>query len=340
MTTATPRPAATGSADPATTAQTFEAIGGVLEIRRVAGHIGAELSGVDLSQPLSPLQVRAVWAAVLKYKVVFFHGQHLTHAQHIALGRQFGRLTGRSRPQSNAALDEHPEILTISPQVDRERFGKDMEAIYRERWRSSSTGWHSDVTHAVNPPAASILRAETVPAYGGDTQWTNLVAAYAGLPQPLRDLADRLRAVHTFFAGYALTEYHLQDREILDMINADAKVSIHPVVRVHPETGERALFVSPSRTEAIVGVSPTQSRHLLSLLFAETARPEYTVRFRWQPGDIAFWDNRSTAHLGATDFTHLDATRVMHRVTLLGDRPLGPDGYVSEAVTGQPITAV
>lgn len=307
-----------------------------MSVSRVAGHIGATVEGVDLSKPLDADTIGAVRSALLKHKVLFFRGQRLGHAEHIALGQQFGELTRRPNPQSGDGLDEFPQIFTVSPHVDIQRYGRDYEAHYRSRWRTTTSGWHSDMSHSINPPAASILRAETVPPCGGDTQWTNLVAAYEGLSPVLRDFVDGLRAEHSFWAGYHMLEHDEVDRSILDMVNKNASVSIHPVVRVHPETGERALFVSPSRTNRIMGMTPAESRRILDLLFEQITRPEYTVRFRWQVGSVAFWDNRSTAHIAPTDVDHLDAARVLHRVTIVGDRPVGPDGFASESVAGRP----
>jgi taurine dioxygenase len=156
-----------------------------------------------------------------------------------------------------------------------------------------------------------------------------LVAAYENLSAPLRALADQLRAEHRF-------GLHLQDGDkYLDRIRANPLVSIHPVVRVHPETGERALFVSPGFTSHIVGIPRHESKALLELFFEQITRPAFTVRFRWEPGDIAFWDNRATAHLAPQDIVHLNADRVLYRVTLTGDVPVGVDGVKSELVKGK-----
>jgi taurine dioxygenase len=309
----------------------------VLDVRRVAGHVGAQVDGIDLAGALDDATIAALREALLVHKVLFFRDQQLDHATHVALGQRFGTLTVRSRPQGNAELDAYPQILTISPQIDRDLFGVDYEAHYRRRWASGTTGWHTDMSHVVNPPAASILRAETVPPFGGDTQWTNLVAAYEGLSAPLRELCDGLHAEHSFFAGYRMVPSDPIDRGIIDMIGVEP-VAVHPVVRVHPETGERALFVNPSRTLRIVELSPAESIALLGLLFDQITRPEYTVRFGWRPGSVAFWDNRCTAHLAAPDIDHLDGVeRVLHRVTIIGDRPVGPDGYTSQALSGSPL---
>jgi taurine dioxygenase len=193
--------------------------------------------------------------------------------------------------------------------------------------------WHTDVTAVVNPPAGSILRAVNVPEIGGDTTWTNLVAAYEGLSEPLRALADGLKAEHRFNARQRFKE---TDNPFIRRAAANPQVSIHPVVRVHPETGERALFVSPGFTSHLIGLSQRESDKLLELFFEQIAKPAYTVRFRWNPGDIAFWDNRATAHLGPQDLDDYDVERVLYRTTLVGDVPVGVDGFRSLLVEGQP----
>jgi taurine dioxygenase len=184
-----------------------------------------------------------------------------------------------------------------------------------------------------------VLRAEIMPEHGGDTQWTNLEAAYRGLPGPLRAFVDGLQAEHSFFAAYSMSPYHPIDRQILDQVGQEPQVAVHPVVRVHPETGERSLFVNPARVARIVDLTPAESRHVLDLLFTEVTRPEYTVRWSWSAGDVAFWDNRSTAHLGIGDYAHTGQPRRLHRVTLLGDVPVGPDGRASRQVVGRTLTA-
>jgi alpha-ketoglutarate-dependent taurine dioxygenase len=298
---------------------------GTLTIRPVAGYIGADIDGVDLSQPLPDETVEEIKQALHRHKVVFFRGQQLDHASQIAFGRRFGELT-YAHPHDNAPPEEYPEIFTVDPARFEKRFGKGFRDEYR---------WHTDVTAAVNPPAGSILRAEIVPDFGGDTQWTNLVAAYEGLSAPVRAFVDTLRAEHRYGGSRGVTG----DNEYARAVNDNLLVAVHPVVRVHPETGERALFVNPGFTSRIVDVSASESTHVLGLLFAEITRPEYTVRFRWQPGHVAFWDNRATAHIAPRDLEHRDVARRLHRVTLLGDVPVGPDGRESEIVAGRPFTA-
>ena len=303
-----------------------------LTIARVAGRIGAEISGVDLAEPLDEPTVAAVRAALLEHKVVFFRAQRLDHGSQIAFARQFGELT-HAHPHEDAPPEQYPQILTIDPDRYAQKYGADYREEYRKKQYSYFAGWHTDVTAAVNPPAASILRAEAVPEFGGDTQWTNLVAAYEGLSAPLRRFADSLRAVHRFRLSGD------DESKISKRVNANLLIAEHPVVRVHPETGERALFVNPGFTDHVAGLNAVESRRVLDLFYEQLARPEYTVRFRWHPGDVAFWDNRATAHLAPTDLDHLDVQRTLHRVTLIGDRPVGVDGRESELIAGRPFLA-
>ena len=313
---------------------TAEAPVSTVAVRPVAGHIGADISGVDISRPLTGEQADAIRDALHRYKVIFFRGQDLDHAAQIAFGRQFGELT-YAHPHDDAPPEQYPEIFTVDPRRYEKRYGDGFREETRRRQYSYFTGWHTDVTAAVNPPAGSILRAEVVPEVGGDTQWTNLVAAYEGLSEPVRAFVETLRAEHRYGGPDAAGANSAYGKRI----NDNLLVAIHPVVRVHPVTGEKALFVNPGFTSHIVGVSARESRAILDLLYAEITRPEYTVRLRWAPGTVAFWDNRATAHLAPRDIEHLDLRRTLHRVTLVGDVPVGPDGRESELVAGQPFTA-
>lgn len=297
-----------------------------IAVTPLSAHIGAEIHGVDLAKPLAAEQVAAIRAALLKWRVVFFREQFLTHEQHVAFSSQFGELT-LGHPVFGH-VDGHPEIYSISKFRKATRF--EGQSLLRP-W----TGWHTDVTAAVNPPFASILRGVTIPPYGGDTQWTNLVVAYEKLSAPLRGFIDGLRGIHKFTApagasGTSEFEQAVKERSL---------VSEHPLVRVHPETGERALYVSPSFLKSIVGVTPRESQALLELLWEHVTRPEFTVRFKWQKGSVAFWDNRSTAHLAPSDIFDLDFDRQLYRTTLVGDIPVGPDGGASIAIEGSPVAA-
>ena len=305
-----------------------------LSVRPIAGHIGADIDGVDLSRPLDEATVGRLTDALHRHKVIFFRDQELDHAGQIRFARHFGELT-YAHPHDEAPPEGYPEIFTVDPRRYEQRYGKDNPVQTRRKY-SYFAGWHTDVTAAVNPPAGSILRAETVPEFGGDTTWTNLVAAYQGLSEPVRAFIDTLRAEHRYGGGH---EQSTGSDRYRRRVEDNLLVSVHPVVRVHPVTGERALFVNPGFTSHILDLTPRENRALLDLLYAELTRPEYTARFRWRPGSVAFWDNRATAHLAPTDLDHLDVQRTLHRVTLIGDRPVGPDGRESELIAGREFTA-
>jgi len=312
--------------------------GAELEVVPAAGRIGAEIRGVDISTTLAPETVEAIRQALDTWKVVFFRNQNLDHASQVAFGRQFGDLT-YAHPHDDAPPEGHPEIYTVDSRRLERQLGIDSKAR-SEAYRKgpNTSGWHTDVTPAVNPPAGSILRAEIVPRFGGDTTFTNLVAAYEGLSEPVQAFIATLRAEHRYGANWSGfsrptgTPYG-------ERIEKNSLVAHHPVVRVHPRTGEKALFVNPVFVDHILDVSPLESRWILEHLFGELIRPEYTVRFRWEPGSVAFWDNRATAHLAPQDLAHLDVERVLHRVTLIGEVPVGPDGRESELVEGVPFVS-
>jgi alpha-ketoglutarate-dependent taurine dioxygenase len=306
-------------------------------VRPLSGHTGAEIHGVDLTSPLNDEQQRVITDALYRWKVVFFREQRLDHREQIAFARQFGELT-YAHPYDSDPPDGFPEIYTVSPERYAAQYGIEGEAAKKLRRRySEANDWHTDVTAAVNPPAGSVLRADIVPEYGGDTTFTNLVAAYENLSEPLQQFVDGLRAEHRYGASQARNGTTLGGNNVTEKNRLIAR---HPVVRVHPVTGERALFVNPGFTYRIVGMKRDESRHILALLFEEITRAAYTVRFRWEPGSVAFWDNRATAHLGPQDIDHLDDSRTLHRVTLTGEVPVGPDGRESELIEGEPFRSL
>lgn len=296
-----------------------------LDVRPLAGHIGAEIFGVDLSRPLEPAVVAEVRATWLRWKVVFFRDQDITQDQHIAFGRQFGEVTP-AHPTLPVAFPEHPEILLL----DNRQLAGDGEGQRGPGGPAIESRWHTDVTFMPNPPKGSILRGIVVPPYGGDTQWTNLAVAYERLSEPIRAMIDGLHAVHHNTLPIARGE---MPSALAKTFLGDGLRAVHPVVRVHPETDERVLFVNPNFTSHIVELSRQEGRHLLALLYEHLSNPEFTVRFRWQPNSIAFWDNRATAHLVPTDVPP-GMHRSMQRITLAGERPVGPDGFESRALEG------
>lgn len=303
-----------------------------IDVRPQSGWTGAEISGVDLAAPLDPATVADIRQALLQWKVVFFRDQWLDHAGQIRFGQYFGEVTPGHPYEGDVAPPGFPEIHTVSPNAYANRYGPN----YSQQLGVNGPGWHADVTPLINPPAASILRAEVVPPFGGDTQFTNVAAAYQGLSPAVRDFIDGLRAEHRF--GQA-RQAAGSDERIGEWVRTKPLASIHPVVRVHPETGEKVLYVNPGFTTHIIGLSPRESRHLLDLLFEQLARPEYTVRFKWEVGSLAFWDNRAALHLAPRDYAHLDGDRVLHRITLVGDVPVGVDGRTSESIVGDPFLA-
>jgi alpha-ketoglutarate-dependent taurine dioxygenase len=297
-----------------------------IEVQPQSAHIGASISGVDLRQPLTAGEVATIRAALLQWKVVFFRDQHLSHAQQIAFARQFGELTVGHPVFGH--VEGYPELYSIAKHRKANRHTGQAE---QRPW----TGWHADVTAAHNPPAASILRGVTIPPYGGDTQWTNLAAAYAALSETMQRIVEGLRGEHLFAApvgAQASTEYQ-------QLVQQNRLVSEHPLVTIHPETGEKVLYISPGFLKRIPGLHARESRVLLEFLWEHAVRSEFTVRFKWEPGSIAFWDNRSTAHLPPSDIFALDFDRQLYRTTLVGQVPIGVDGRASTAIEGDPVLA-
>jgi taurine dioxygenase len=293
-----------------------------LVVRPLAGHIGAEILGVDLTEPLDDEVVAQIRDALLQWKVVFFRAQNISQSQHLAFGRLFGAVTP-GHPTIPAAFPDQPEIFLL------ERKGSNSTESDQNA-PSIEKRWHTDVTFVPNPPMASILRGVVVPPYGGDTQWTNLAVAYEMLSPPVQRLCDELTAVHhnvlPVARGELSTEYKRQ-------FEAQDMRSVHPVVRVHPETGEKAIFVNSNFTSHVVELSRKESGHLLALLYEHLASAPFTCRFRWEPNSIAFWDNRATCHLVPDDIP-AGMPRSMQRITLAGDVPVGPSGFRSYSLSG------
>lgn len=299
-----------------------------IEIHPMAMTIGAEITGADLTKPLSEKQRDEINAALLKWKVLFFRAQHMNHDQHIAFSRQFGECT-TAHPVYGGGTEEYPEIYTIDRDRRNKRY-KGADVIHP--W----TGWHADVTPAINPPKISILRGEQMPPYGGDTQFADMVLAYYALSETMRNFIDGLRCIHRYQGNAAVGI----NKEYLETINRTLLISEHPMVRIHPETGEKVLYVVPGFVESIVDLTPTESQALLALLKTHAARPEFNVRFRWGSGDVAMWDNRQTVHRGPKDVINTDFPRVIHRTTLIGDIPYGPDGRKSVSIEGKPMEPI
>jgi alpha-ketoglutarate-dependent taurine dioxygenase len=302
-----------------------------IEVRPLSGHTGAELFGVDLSQPLDSETVSDIRSALLKWGVVFLRDQAITPGQHVEFARLFGTVTP-AHPLI-PGLEGHPEILVVS---DRKRHREAQESTGRPTLSEhDDNNWHVDVTFVPNPPFASILRSVVAPPDGGDTRFSNVVVADDTLSKPIRDLVDNLHAEHE----NTLPPNALGNAtDVKAQFAAKSYRTVHPVVRVHPETGERAIYVNMNFTRRIIELSRLESDNLLNFLYDHIANPAFAARFRWEDNSIAFWDNRKVAHIAPGDLGHLEFDRVMHRITLAGDTPFGPDGAPSTVVDGDLFT--
>lgn len=289
---------------------------GILDVLPVGGRIGAEVRGVRLSAALDDTTLAAVRAALVRHKVLFFRGQgHLDDAGHEAFGKRFGKPVA------------HPTVPSR---------GGDFLFELDSHIGGRANHWHTDVTFVDGYPFASILRAVTIPAAGGDTVWANTAAAYQNLPEELRLLADRLRAIHSNAYDYAAQRPEASEREINlhKHIFASTVYEVeHPVVRVHPESGERSLLLG-GFVKRILGVSASESQRIYEILQSYVTRLENTVRWRWSEGDVVIWDNRATQHYAIDDYG--DQHRVVRRVTLDGEIPRGVDGRESCQILPEP----
>jgi taurine dioxygenase len=283
-----------------------------LKIRRLTGRGGAEISGVELGGDLQPATIKAIRQALVAHKVIFFRNQqHLTD-----LGQE-----------AFAALLGDPVAHPTVPTAEGTKYTLDIDS---DRGRADS--WHTDVTFVEAYPLASILRAVVVPEAGGDTVWSNTEAAYENLPEPVRELADRLRAVHTNQYDYAARHPKADAKATKNYESVFAATSYeteHPVVRVHPESGKRSLVLGHF-LKHFVGLPYEDSRHVFDLLQGHVTREENVIRWRWAVGDVAIWDNRATQHRAVNDYG--DARRIVRRVTLAGDVPVGVDGQRSRSL--------
>ena len=273
-------------------------------IRPLAGAIGAEIEGLDLSRSLDATTVGELRAAFNENHVLFFRDQALSPTEQIAFGRRFGDLG--THPYVEAHPD-HPEVLDIVTEPgDRINFGG---------------GWHSDVTFLPEPDLGSILYAIDVPSVGGDTLFANQHAAYDALSDTMKELIAPLVAIHSASEQYGGNGFSQRSEAMITRDESGAAQSNveHPVVRTHPETGRKGLFVNRAFTLGIKGMYRSESRALLELLFAQAVKERFTCRFRWQPGSVAMWDNRSVQHYALHD--HKGERRRMRRITIQGDRP-------------------
>lgn len=293
-----------------------------LHIRRLTGNIGAEISGIRLSADLPEETIAQIRAAALANKVVFFHGQHhLDDAEQVAFASRFGTVT-RSYPNRTDAQDAR-DMGVLTPAVRHD----------------VTNTWHTDITFVIQPPSFSMLRSLVMPPLGGDTMWANTAIAYAALPAELRELAHNLWAMHTNdrggnpagpgpASGPGPEHFRKMDR------NGPRPLifkTTHPVVRVHPETGERCLLLG-AYVRSFVGYDSATFESICKIFQDVITRPEHTVRWNWQVGDLVIWDNRATQHYAVHDYG--SAERRVKRVTVAGEIPASIDGKTGRAIQG------
>ncbi|MCA9563201.1 MAG: taurine dioxygenase [Myxococcales bacterium] len=272
-----------------------------LTFERVTGHIGALVSGLDITKPLSDNDFEALRLGLAEHLVLFFRDQEMSPPQHRDFAARFGRLA--VHPTFPCA-DGIPEVTVLD---------------YDEKNKSKVEEWHADMTFKPHPPLGSVLMAQIIPPTGGDTLFASSVAAFEGLSDRWQHFLDGLYATHSFTHGFrhTLAEPGAYDR--LRGAIADNPPVAHPVVRTHPVTGKKGLFVNEVFTTQIVGMSESESRAVLDFLYRHAATPEYVCRFKWEPNSVAFWDNRATLHRPVNDYW--PARRRMQRVVVEGEKP-------------------
>ena len=275
-----------------------------IEVRPLSPHIGALIGGIDLTQSLDDQTVDEIRASLLDHLVIFFQDQNITPDQHLAFAERFGEIE-----EPHPVFGQHDHDARLSIIESRGRSGDDDHE------------WHTDVTYQTTPTMGSILHSRVIPSTGGDTLFSSMYAAYEALSTSMKTFLAGLTASHSFELGWGKTvRRESGGDERMRKLNAVFPPMSHPVVRTHPETGRKSLFVNQYYTTHINELTEKESAALLKMLFEHMTTPEYQVRHRWRTNDIAFWDNRATLHYAARDYA--SEHRLMHRVTLVGDKPV------------------
>jgi taurine dioxygenase len=270
----------------------------------VGVHLGAEIGGVDLRRPLPDAQLAAIEDALVENELIIFRNQVISSEDLLSFGRRFGELTVHPFAPSDGAA---PQLISFRNDEKNAPFGTDV--------------WHSDETFRAEPPMATVLVAKEVPALGGDTMFASMSAAFEGLSERVRQLISGLEAIHDLKPFRALFGDSEEDRRTLQRFELLYPQQAHPVVRIHPVSGRKVLFVNPQFTIAIKDMDERESRSLLDLLFQQALIPEYQLRLRWAPNTIAMWDNRSVQHYAIHDY--YPQRRFMERVTIRGGPVMG-----------------
>lgn len=271
---------------------------------------GAEVTGLDLTRPPAPEVLASLQRALGENGILLFRGANLTPEQHIAFSRAFGLLETHVVGEFNLA--GHPEIFIVS-NVKEE--GKLKGAVYAGQY------WHSDLSYMAKPSMGSLLLCLEMPEIGGDTMWANMVLAYETLSDAMKGFLGGLKAIHDYSHAYDTYFAHLKERPPLTAEQrAKTPPVAHPMVRTHPVTGRKALYVNPGFTTGIVGMPREESQPILEFLFRHSTRPEFVYRHKWRVHDMIFWDNRCTMHYALSDYD-FSVRRHMHRTTVAGDAP-------------------
>lgn len=301
-------------------APTTQAATSALSVHRINPNIGAEIRGVDLRRPLAEEEVARIRTALVEHEVIVLRKQAIEVEDQIRFGQYFGELT--VHPFSPNMADR-PEVIVLDNHKDNPPSLTDV--------------WHSDETFRDEPPLGTILRCRITPEIGGDTLFSSMTCAYEGLSDRMQRYIDGLEAVHDFKPFRTLFATGTPEQKAkLRKMEDDYPNPIHPVVRVHPETGRRILNVNPQFTLRIVGMKESESRSLLEQLFEQARIPDYQLRIRWEPDQLVFWDNRSTQHYAVHDYW--PQRRRMERITIRGDRPYGIETV--ESVGGDKVAAL
>ncbi|WP_285425300.1 taurine dioxygenase [Pseudomonas sp. efr-133-TYG-103a] len=274
-----------------------------IHITTLSPSLGAQISGVDLSRDLTSAERDAIERALLEHQVLFFRDQPVTPQQQARFAAHFGDLHIHPIYPN---VPEQPEVLILDTAVTDVR---------------DNAIWHTDVTFLPTPALGAVLSAKQLPAYGGDTLWASGIAAFEALSAPMRSLLDGLTATHDFTRSFPLERFGSTAEDLARWEETRRKNPplSHPVIRTHPVSGRKALFVNDGFTTRINELEPAESEAILKMLFAHATRPEFTIRWRWQENDVAMWDNRVTQHYAVDDYR--PQRRVMHRATILGDAP-------------------
>ena len=267
----------------------------------LAGALGAEIEGIDLTQSLSEYDYKQIRKLLIEHEVIFFRNQDISPAQQKALADSFGPLQTHPAYQT---VEGFPEITILESTAEQP---------------TKIEAWHSDMTFRRHPPLGSLLRSIIVPERGGDTLWASMTVAYENLSANMKRFLDGLSAIHDFRYGFkeSLEEDGGADR-LAEAVKKNPPVE-HPVIQTHPENGKKVIFVNSLFTTHIVGLSQSESRAVLDFIFEHIKTPEFTCRFGWEPNCVALWDNRSTQHKPINDY--FPAHRKLHRITIYGDKP-------------------